>query len=210
MLAARSRMPEEAVGVEAAGLARPGSPTPSSATSSAALGAVAPPRDRDLAGLGVALDVGDRLLGDAPQLPLLEDRQPAGLLGPQLAGQAAALLHPVEEGLERGGEALRLGDVGAQVVEGVADLADDAPDVGAEVVERRRVVAAAGAVLDDAVELEGEVGERLADAVVQVAGDAGALLVGADGAEAAEPAGVVDGQGGRLDEAGEQLDVAVA
>ena len=58
-----------------------------------------------------------------------------------------------------------------------------------------------GAALHDAVELEGEVGERLADAVVEVAGDAGALLVGADGAQAAEPAGVVDGEGGRLDEA---------
>ena len=73
---------------------------------------------------------------------------------------------------------------------------------GAEVV-------ALGLAGDDAVELEGEVGERLADAVVQVAGDAGALLVGADGAQAGEPAGVVDGEGDRLDEAVEQLDVAV-
>ena len=64
------------------------------------------------------------------------------------------------------------------------------------------------AARDDAVELEGQVGERLADAVVEVAGDAGALLVGADGAQAAEPAGVVDGQGRGLDEALEQLDVA--
>ena len=63
--------------------------------------------------------------------------------------------------------------------------------------------------LGHAVELEGEVGERLADAVVEVAGDAGALLVGADGAQPGEPAGVVDGEAGRLDEAGEQLDVAV-
>ena len=61
----------------------------------------------------------------------------------------------------------------------------------------------------DAVELEGEVGERLADAVVEVAGDAGALLVGADGAEAGEPAGVVDRQAGRLHEPVEQLVVAV-
>ena len=103
----------------------------------------------------------------------------------------------------------RLGDVGAQVVERVAHLADHARArrcAGCRATARG--VAAAGAVLHDAVELEGEVGERLADAVVEVAGDAGALLVGADGAQAAEPAGVVDGERGRLDEAGQQLDVA--
>src|SRR3546814_3494936 len=45
--------------------------------------AVAAPGDRDLAGRGMALDVGHRLLGDAPQLTLLEDRQAPGLLGPE-------------------------------------------------------------------------------------------------------------------------------
>ena len=59
------------------------------------------------------------------------------------------------------------------------------------------------------VELEGEVGEGLADAVVEVAGDAVALLLGADGAQPAEPPGVVEGQGRRLGEAVEQLDVAL-
>ena len=74
--------------------------------------------------------------------------------------------------------------------------------VVAEPLERRRRSSSpCRSWLDDPVELEGQVGERLADAVVQVAGDAGALLVGADGAEPAEPAGVVDGQGDRLDEA---------
>ena len=47
------------------------------------LGAVAAPGDRDLGGLGVAFHVGDRLLGDPPQLPLLEDGEPAGLLRPR-------------------------------------------------------------------------------------------------------------------------------
>ena len=86
-----------------------------------------------------------------------------------------------------------VGHVGAQVVEGVADLADDAAHVVAELLQRRGPTSLALVVgLDDAVELERQVGERLPDAVVQVTGDAGALLVGADGAQAAEPAGVVD------------------
>ena len=88
-----------------------------------------------------------------------------------------------------------VGDVGAQVVERVADLADDVAHVVAELLERGVHRAPSPCRrLHDAVELERQVGERLADAVVEVAGDAGALLVGADGAQAAEPAGVVDGQ----------------
>ena len=182
---------------------------PSSATSSTARS----PSQRHVivtcGGPGVALDVGDRLLGDAPQLALLQDRQPAGLLGAH--GSTSRPLRSRTRSRKASsvvGEALRLGDVGAQVVEGVADLADDAADVGAQLVEGVADGLAPGApLLHDAVELEGEVGERLADAVVEVAGDAGALLVGADGAEPAEPAGVVDGEGGGLDEAGQELDV---
>ena len=121
--------------------------------------------------------------------------------------QAAAILHPLEERFEGAGQALGLGDVGAQVVERVAHLADDAPDVVAQAVEGGGGVAAGGAALHDAVELEGEVGQGLADAVVEVAGDPGALLVGADGSQPPEPAGVVDGQRGGVDEAGQQLDV---
>ena len=104
-------------------------------------------------------------------------------------------LDPGDVGLEGVGHVLAVGDVGAQVVEGVADLADDAADVVAELLERRSDLLAPALAGHDAVELEGQVGERLADAVVQVTGDAGALLVGADGAEPGEPAGVVDGQG---------------
>ena len=58
------------------------------------------------------------------------------------------------------------------------------------------------------VELEAQVGERLADPVVQVAGDPGALLVGADGAQPGEPAGVVQSQGGGRDEPLDELQVA--
>src|SRR3546814_2711868 len=72
----------------------------------------------------MALDVGHRLLGDAPQLTLLEDRQAPGLLGPEPDLEPAALADPVEERLEGGGEALGVGHVCAQVVERVAHLPD--------------------------------------------------------------------------------------
>ena len=56
------------------------------------------------------------------------------------------------------------------------------------------------------VELDGQVGQRLSDAVVQVAGDPVALLVRSDGADAGEPSGVVDRERHGLDEPGEQID----
>ena len=62
---------------------------------------------------------------------------------------------------------------------------------------------------DDPVELEREVGERLADPVVQVTGDTGAFLVGTDGPQPGEPSGVVEGHGERWYEAGEQTTGAV-
>jgi hypothetical protein len=151
----------------------------------------------------MALHVGDRLLGDAPQLALLHQSQAGGLVGPQSHLQAAAARHPGQEGLDGVGHRAVLAHVGAQVVERVAHLADHAPHVGAQLLEGGHggLVPGQLAVLGDPVQLEGQVGQRLADAVVQVAGDAGALLVGAHGAQAGEPAGVVDGQGRRLGEA---------
>ena len=86
-------------------------------------------------------------------------------------------MDPAEEPVEDGREVGLLGHVGAQVVQRVAHLADDAPDVLAELFEGGRDPVALAVGLDDAVELEGEVGDRLTDAVVQVAGDAGAFLV---------------------------------
>src|SRR3546814_14572327 len=72
----------------------------------------------------MALDVCHRLLGEAAQLALLEDRQAARLLGPEPDLEAAALTYPVEERLERGGEALGVGPAGAQGGERVAKLPD--------------------------------------------------------------------------------------
>ena len=120
-----------------AGRPRPsGKPTPSSTTSSRRRNAVAPPRDRELGRPRVALDVGDRLLGDAPHLPLLEDRESSRLL--RCEGSTRRPLRSDTRSRNCssvGGHVLHLGDVGAQVVERVADLADHAADVVAEVVE---------------------------------------------------------------------------
>ena len=156
-------------------------------------------------GVGVALDVDERLLRDAPHLPLLQDRQPARVSVRSCVGK---VLRSRTRSRNASSVSAMSGlrHVGAQVVERVAHLADDPTHVVAQLSSGSRSSPLL-VRLDDAVELEGQVGERLADAVVEVAGDAGALLVGADGAQAAEPAGVVDGEGGGLDEAGEQLDV---
>ena len=116
----------------------------------------------------------------------------------------------MHELLEHLAQALLLGHVGAQVVEGVADLAGDAAHVVAQLVQLGGDALAGLVAVDEAVELEAEVGEGLADAVVQVAGDAGPLLVGADGAEPGEPAGVVEGECRRGDEAVDELQVADA
>src|SRR5690349_619264 len=51
---------------------------------------VAAPRHPGLGGLGVALDVDQRLLGDAPHLPLLEERQAGALVAVDVDGQPAA------------------------------------------------------------------------------------------------------------------------
>src|SRR3546814_10476016 len=101
----------------------------------------------------MALDVGHRLLGDAPQLALLEDRQAARLLGPEPDLEAAALTYPVEERPERGGEALGVGLVGAQVVELVANLPCHPTPVVAPVVPGFAGIGAAPVFLDDAVDL---------------------------------------------------------
>ena len=57
------------------------------------------------------------------------------------------------------------------------------------------------------IDLEPDHGEGVADPVVQLAGDAAALLVGADRPETAEQPSVVDGDAERLDEAVEQFRV---
>ena len=90
----------------------------------------------------MALDVGERLLGDAPHLPLLQDRQAGVAVAVELDSRPLRSRDPADVGLEGGGHVLAVGDVGAQVVEGVADLADHAADVVAELLERRADVLA--------------------------------------------------------------------
>ena len=114
----------------------------------------------------------------------------------------------MHELLEHLAQALLLGHVGAQVVQRVADLAGDAAHVVAQLVQGIGDAIARLVAVDQAVQLEAQVGERLADAVVQVTGDAGPLLVRADGAEPGEPAGVVERERSGGDEPLDQLQVA--
>src|SRR4051812_1849359 len=57
-------------------------------------GPVAAPDDAHLLCVGVALDVGERFLGDAPHLPFLQDREAHPTIGEQADLEAAALGHP--------------------------------------------------------------------------------------------------------------------
>ena len=84
-----------------------------------------------------------------------------------------------------------LADVGTELVDRLAQLAHDVADDDAQLGDLG-VLLARDAV--HALELEGDVGERLRDAVVELAGDAGPFGFGAEGAQAPEPAGVVDGE----------------
>ena len=107
----------------------------------------------------------------------------------------------IDEGSPSGGQ------IGPQVVERVADLADDGADVDAEMLEPTNGVGIRH-VTHQAVELEREVAERLADPIVEFAGDADALLVGAERAETGEESGVVDREGEGVDETANHFDVA--
>ena len=113
--------------------------------------------------------------------------------------------HAIDELLQGGRQVLRLGHVGAQVVQRLADLADHARDLRAQVLQRGVDRFAPLGCRDRAVDLEAEVRERRPDVVVQVAGDAVALLVGGHDAEALEQPGVVDGDAERFGEPVEDL-----
>ena len=126
----------------------------------------------------------------------------------QVVVERRTLAQAVDETLERLDDVARLGDVGAQVVQRVAHLADDAADVGAQLLQRRAHGLALGIAGHEPIELERQVGQRLSDAVVQIASDTCALFVRADRAQPAEPASVVDREGHGLDEALQHLDVA--
>ncbi len=91
---------EQPVGVEAAG--------PPDREAATVVGDVEPgaagitrPGDRGVASLGVALDVDDRLLGDAEDLALLRQRQPNPFDRAQRDLELGPLADPVDEELER-------------------------------------------------------------------------------------------------------------
>jgi len=94
--------------------------------------------------------------------------------------EVAAFADAGRIGLERLGHVADVGDVGAQVVEGVPNLPDDPSYVAAQLIEGGAHMVTLGLAAHDAVEPEGQVGERLSDAIMQVSSDAGPLLVGTD------------------------------
>src|SRR5579871_2832590 len=96
-------------------------------------GTVRGARHLDRPAAGVALGVGDRFLGDAPEFPLLREREPAGGLGAEDDLDAAAAVYPLQEGLENRDQVLAVGDVGPEVIERVSDLTHDPADVLAQV-----------------------------------------------------------------------------
>ena len=130
-----------------------------------------------------------------------------GRIGVEGHLERGPVAHPLAEHRQRGDEVLALGHVGAQVVQRLTDIADDGADLLAELAQRCRHVAAALGLHREPVDLEPDHGEGVADPVVQLAGDAAALLVGADRPETAEQPSVVDGDAERLDEAVEQFRV---
>src|SRR5438105_3746569 len=97
--------------------------------------AVAPPLQADPGRPCMALDVADRLLGDAPHLPLLGDRQAGRLLMAERRLDARPLVHARQIALESVDQTTALGDVGAHVVERLPHLAHNRPDVGAQTLQ---------------------------------------------------------------------------
>src|SRR5258706_6087364 len=169
--------------------------------------AIALPPHHDSLRLAMAFNVCDRLFGDSPEFLFLKDRQSARAVHIEPGQDARSFLHPIEERAhDRGGITLG-GKIGPQVVERVADLADDGADIDSEMLEAANGVGIRH-VTHQAVELEREVAERLADAIVKLTRDADALLVGAQRAEAGEEPGVVGRERQGIDETADHFDVA--
>ena len=151
----------------------------------------------------MTLDVRERFLEDAPQLLLHLPRQATiRTYRIEVHRDAGAFRPSLEVRLGERDEPFLLGHRRAQLVQRLAqlhhDLAHDAVQLG------QRGIAVA---VRQSVELEADVGERLRGAVVQVARDAGPLGFGAERAEPAEPAGVVDREREARRDPGEQLGV---
>ncbi len=122
--------------------------------------AVTAPAHGRSACLRVTLDVHERFLRDSPHLALLQDRQ---------AGSASIAVDThIEVGSVRqsGRELLEyisylqpFGDVGPEVVQGVSNLADDPTEISTELVERGAQFIPGQVAIDDAIELESQIGK---------------------------------------------------
>ena len=114
---------DDPVGVGAAGLACIQAPP---VVSDVEFGrpAVATPPDGDGRRLGVPFHIDHRFLGDPPHLSFLHDRQAVGRVGIDVEPEVAPGRHPATELGDDVFEVLVLADVGPQVIEGLADLAE--------------------------------------------------------------------------------------
>ena len=151
----------------------------------------------------MTLDVRERFLEDPPQLLLHLPRQATiRTYGLEVRVDAGPIRPALEVRLRERDEALLLGDRRAQLVQRLAELDHDLAHDPVQLGQRGIAVA-----VRQPVELEADVGEGLRGAVVQVAGDAGPLGLGAEGAQPAEPAGVVDRERQARRDPGEELGV---
>ncbi len=79
--------------------------------------------------LAVALGVEDRLLSNPPEFPLDEEGQPLGACRVDVYLEITAFGYPTGELSQDGGQILGLIDVGAQLIEGAANLAHHLPHI---------------------------------------------------------------------------------
>ncbi len=83
----------------------------------------------------MTLGIEDGLTHDLPQITLAQQRQSDREVHVGVGEDAAALLHPGEQLGGRGAQVARIGDLGSQVVEGIANIADRGGDVTAHLLE---------------------------------------------------------------------------
>ena len=140
----------------------------------------------DVAGVRVLAGVGDRLLRDAQQLGLGLGAEPGGcLVEGEVHGQVGAGSDRVEVVGEGGAQAGRRHDVAAQVEDREPELADHAGELPAQRRQPGPLVlglGGGGEVVDEVA----EGGDLLGDPVVDLAGQAPALLHRGEGAHLLE------------------------
>ena len=110
-----------------------------------------------------------------------------------------------QEVADDAGEIVRVGDLGAQIEQRVAHVGDHGGDLRSQILEHGNDLAAVRCDRTGPVDLISDHRQRRADVVVKVAGDTRSLLVGRERADAAEHAGVVDGDAERLGQAVDDL-----